>query len=1045
MASESGREPASGSPPREPGVGAPADAESGGRQEQQLRAVFTEGPAAQGFADLGGRFVAANHAYLRLLGVEHGDLVGRSLLDLTHPDDREETVRLLGDLVEGRVGSFQLAKRYLHADGHAVPVLNAVGIVEVGGERYLAAVTLPRPLTVAVEDHPQCRHEALWRAGFHDSALPQAHVDASGRFADVNAALCELIGRTATQIVGHKPSDLTHGADAGDSDEALARLLSGDATAATTQRLLRHASGLPIPASVFASAVVAEGRVLGASASFQDLRVVQDAQRRLEQQTELFAALGERSHEVGVVTDAHGLVVHVSPAARPMLGYDPAAVVGSLAWDFVHPDDVADLREAFDELVAAGAGTRVRSGRVVTATGGVRWVTVTMTNMLASPLGGIVGNVVDVTEQRVLQQQFELVEQRNRAIVDNLQEGVYVTDTEGRTVFANAKLAEMLGLPLTALYDVPASRLLSEDEARITADRLRTRLVRGPERYEVSYGHPDGKTRILEVVAAPLSYGQDPVTGSLATVNDVTAARAMEAQLRDAALHDPLTGLPNRTLFMDRLEEALRRDDAGVHVLLVDLDHFGLLNDVHGHGVGDRVLVEVAARLREPCGPHDTIARLGGDELAILTDDAGTAATDLASSLLAALDAPIAVEGHEVRLSASIGVANGAGATATDVMRFADAARHDAKRAGRARVHVFDRTLAEEAEQAHALTADLHVALQGDALDAHYQPIVELASGRLLGFEMLARWTHPERGAVSPAVFAPLAERTGLARALDRWAIRRGLRDAGAFNESGVLGHDGYVAVNLSAKHLGDADLEDYVVAATSQAGLAPGQVTLEITESAIMHDVSTTLRVLERLRQRGYRVAIDDFGTGYSSLAYLRDLPITALKIDRSFVANLTEDKDALAIAASIIDLARRVGLSTVAEGVETAQQAALLRSLGCDAAQGWLWSAALSPADIHVRGGWAEPFDVPAPTSAQGSRSRRGPTTHVGSEHGLDRLLALHDKGASLFTIAAALNREGYATPEGPRWHRASVARVLAQVAAEREPSAEDGPFRS
>jgi diguanylate cyclase (GGDEF)-like protein/PAS domain S-box-containing protein len=1009
---------------------------------QRFAAVFTEGPAAQGFADLDGRYVAANRAYLRLLGVEHVDLVGRSVLELTHPDDREETVRLLQDLVEGRIGSFQMAKRYLHADGHAVPVLNAVGIVEVGGERFLAAVTLPRPLTVPGEDHPQCRHEALWRAGFHDSALPQAHVDASGRFADVNAALCELIGRTATQIVGRTPSDLTHAADAGDSDEALDRLLSGEATVATTQRLLRHASGLPIPASVFASAVVAEGRVLGASAAFQDLRVVHDAQRRLEQQTELFAALGERSHEVGVVTDADGLVVHVSPAGRPMFGYDPAAVVGSLVWDFVHPDDVADLREGFDELVAAGAGTRVRSGRVLMAAGGVRWVTVTMTNMLGSPLGGIVANIVDVTEQRVLQQQFELVEQRNKAIVDSLQEGVYVIDTEGKTVFANSKMAEILGLPLTMLYEVAPAQLLAEDEARLTADRLRTRLVLGPDRYEVSYAHPDGSTRILEVAAAPLAYGNDPMSGSLATVSDVTAARAVEQQLRDAALRDPLTGLPNRTLFMDRLEEALRRDDARVHVLLVDLDHFGLVNDVHGHAFGDRVLVQVAARLRGRCSPHDTIARLGGDRLAILTDDEGTSAADLASLLLAAVDDPIAVDGHEVRLSASIGVANGSGATATDVMRFADAARHDAKRAGRARARVFDRTLAEETEQAHALTADLHVALHDDALDAHYQPIVELASGKLLGVEMLARWTHPERGAVSPGVFAPLAERTGLARALDRWAIRRGLRDAGAFNESGALGDEGYVAINLSAKHLGDADLEDYVVAATSRAGLAPSRVTLEITESAIMHDVSTTLRVLERLRQRGYRVAIDDFGTGYSSLAYLRDLPITALKIDRSFVASMTEDNDSLAIAASIIDLARRVGLSTVAEGVETSEQAALLRSLGCEAAQGWLWSAALSPADIHDRGGWAEPFKVPAPTSAPRGRSRRTATADVDGEHGRDLLLALRDQGASLSTIAAALNRNGYATPEGLRWHRTSVARVLAQVAPDSAHSTDDPP---
>jgi diguanylate cyclase (GGDEF)-like protein/PAS domain S-box-containing protein len=887
----------------------------------------------------------------------------------------------------------------------------------------------PALVVVATEGPPtpgdvnrHCRHEALWRAGFHESALPQAHVDATGTLTDVNAALCELIGRPATQIVGHKPSDLTHLTDPQDSDRALAGLLSGEAVVARTERVLRHASGRPIPTVVFASAVVTGGSLLGVSASYQDLRVLQDTERRLAQQAELLAALGERSTELGVVTDAEGRLVHVSPAALSMLGHDPVAVVGSLAWDLVHPDDVAVVREEFDALVAAGAGTRVRGARLLTSSGSGRWVTITMTYMLASPLGGMVANVVDETEQRLLRQQFELIEQRNKAIVDNLQEGVCIIDHGGTTVFANAKMAEILGLPLTALYDLAPTELLAEDDARLTADRLWTRLLRGPERYEVGYAHPDGRTRVLEVVASPIAFGTDPTTGSLATVNDITEARAMEAELRNAVLHDPLTRLPNLTLFMNRLEEVLRRDDSGVHVLLVDLDRFTFVNEVRGHDVGDQVLVAVAARLEQLAGPNDTVARLAGDEFAILCVNAATSATDLASSVLEGLKHPITVGEHEVRITASIGIAQGSGATATDVMRFADAARQDAKRAGRARAHVVDRALADETEQAHALAADLQLALDTDALDAHYQPIVELASGRVLGFEMLARWTNPVRGAVSPEVFVPLAESVGLARALDRWAIRRGLGDAGAFSAAGALGHEGYVAVNLSAKHLGDPDLEEHVASAARQAGIAPSQVTLEITEGAIMQDVTATLRVLERLRQRGFQIAIDDFGTGQSSLAYLRDLPITVLKIDRSFIANMTEDSDAAAIVTSIIQLAHAVGARTVAEGVETAEQASELRSLGCDAARGWLWSRAVPADEVgvvprHYRGVERGP--------RQRRPTRNGPPLTV--DHGLVRLLELQERGASLTTLAAALNAEGYRTPSGSRWHKVSIARAL------------------
>ena len=876
----------------------------------------------------------------------------------------------------------------------------------------------------AADDSEPCVHEGLWRAVFHDSSLPQAHTGADGTITDVNDALCELVGLPAAELVGRVPAELTHPADTGECDAMLSQLLSGQTRAGSAERVLRHASGQPMPTLVLANAVVVDGVAVGAVACYQDLRLVQESERRLEQQTQMLAALGERSRDVGLVVDADATILYASPAAQPMFGYDAVDLVTHAAWEFVHPDDAAALRERFYALVAAGAGTRSETNRLLAADGSVRWVTVSMTNLLGSPIGGIVCNLVDVTEQREVEAQFRLDQQRNRAIVDNLQEGVLVTDGDGNTVFANGKIAELLGLPLAALYDAPISRLLAEADTERVAERLRPRLV-GPDRYDLAYDHPDGTIHHLEVSAVPLAFGDELITGSLVTVTDVTASRALERQLQRVALRDPLTDLPNRTLFMDRLEHALKGARRDATVLLIDLDRFKLVNDVRGHDIGDRVLVDVAGRLSRVARTEDTVARLGGDEFVILCEGSTSAAREMASAALAALQAPVTIDGEAVRVSASIGVAHTPAADPKDLLRFAEAAMFAAKRAGRARVHVFDRALADEAEQAYTLAADLQTALHDDLLDAHYQPIVDLASGRVVGYEMLARWTHAQRGSIAPDVFVPLAEATGLARALDHWAISHGIQQVAWLRAAGVISGHAHVAINLSAKHLHDADLEDRIVAVTSNAEVAPGHVTFEITESAIMYDLGATLRLLERLRRRGYQIAIDDFGTGHSSLAYLKDLPISALKIDRRFITDMTGDNDARAIVASIVQLARAVGVTTIAEGVETLDQAEALRFLGCDSGQGWLWSRAV-PVD-----GLGQ---VPRRYDIVRSRQPAAPPlvpAGVTEEHGLSRLRALQQQGASLSTIAAALNKDGFRAPNGNRWHPTSVARALADLA--------------
>jgi EAL domain-containing protein (putative c-di-GMP-specific phosphodiesterase class I) len=311
-----------------------------------------------------------------------------------------------------------------------------------------------------------------------------------------------------------------------------------------------------------------------------------------------------------------------------------------------------------------------------------------------------------------------------------------------------------------------------------------------------------------------------------------------------------------------------------------------------------------------------------------------------------------------------------------------------------------------------------------------YQPIVELRTGKVLGSEGLARWHDVEFGEVTPNRFVGIAEITGLAPILDRWAVGRALSDARMLRRAGAIPLDAYVSVNLTTNNLTDRGLEELIVTTTISSGLAPANVMLEITEGAVLREADLAIALLRRLRARGFLLALDDFGTGHSSLAYLRDLPISVLKIDRSFVAGIREDSDALAIVASIVDLGRAVGVTVIAKGVESEEQARLLRELGCQAAQGWLWCQALPPADVLGGQTSFTGYDTRLPSEA-GRPRRRTARTEVGTEHGLDRLLSMHRKGASLATIAASLNLDGYLTPKGLRWHQTSVARAVSDDA--------------
>jgi diguanylate cyclase (GGDEF)-like protein len=416
--------------------------------------------------------------------------------------------------------------------------------------------------------------------------------------------------------------------------------------------------------------------------------------------------------------------------------------------------------------------------------------------------------------------------------------------------------------------------------------------------------------------------------------------------LAHRVLHDPLTDLPNRTLFLDRLELALarlRRHDGSIAVLFIDLDNFKVVNDSLGHGAGDRLLVEMARRLRHAVRPSDTIARFGGDEFVVLCEDIAQArdAVVVGQRIVEATAVPFDLDGREMFVTAAVGVAlalDPEGATPETLLRDADAAMYRAKERGPGRVEVFDEALRARILERLELENGLRRAVQRGELCVWYQPEVSLADGRVIGFEALVRWQHPTRGLLAPAHFMQIAEETGLIVEIGAWVIDEACRQAAEWRAEGAQLD---VAVNVSARQLMDPDVVDVVKRALETHGLPPEALCLEITESAVMRDPEAVLNALSLVKQLGVKVALDDFGIGFSSLSQLRELlPLHALKVDRSFIRGLADNRNS-AIVAAVVMMATTLGVTAIAEGVETEEELAQARALGIDTSQGYLFTA--------------------------------------------------------------------------------------------------------
>jgi diguanylate cyclase (GGDEF)-like protein/PAS domain S-box-containing protein len=697
-----------------------------------------------------------------------------------------------------------------------------------------------------------------------------------------------------------------------------------------------------------------DGRLLGYLGTLVDVTASYEVRTKLMRSEIEHRLLTENARDLISYSDANNIYQYVSPSHKDTLGYEQHELVGTHLYDYVHPDDARQdaPKGARPQRGLVNIRFRHKKGHWVWLGASTR----TVRDPKTGAKMGIVAIARDITAQLQAGRELARREERFRSLTTLSSDWYWETDAHVRFSFFSEGIYQRLGQRASELLGTSFEEHIADPKAPgfiACAESIAARRPFHDLIYPVWSLTKPGEVRFLRISGEPFT--EDGVFGGYRGVSrDVTHEVRTANALEHLATRDTLTELPNRALLQRRLRECLedRHDDAMLAVFFIDLDNFKEVNDSLGHAAGDALLKEIALRLRRCIRPEDTVGRLGGDEFVVVAEckRGEASAVRLAGKLCKALDKPVVIQGHEVRAGASIGISKFPqdGETSDVLLQNADTALYRAKATGGNCFRFYTPDMSTESRMRMMRHAALRHALERNEFVVYYQPRVNLKTLRVTGVEALLRWTQPQLGAVSPSDFIPLAEESGLIDDITDWVLQRATAQVQEWTVR--YGRPFTISVNLSARQLRNKKILGSVAHALSQSGLRPRQLELELTESALMEDADAAATLLKELKSLGLRLSVDDFGTGYSSLAYLRRFPLDCLKLDRSFL--LQNDADEVSpwkLAEAVINLAHTLDLSVVAEGVESKEHLAFLRTTFCDEIQGSCISDPLPPEEIE------------------------------------------------------------------------------------------------
>ena len=894
----------------------------------------------------------------RIFGYEPGQMAVsfNDFFDSVHPTDRSKVRRAFLEAISYRQ-NLNIEYRIVLAHGSVrIHHGQAEVIYDEKSGKPLKFIGTVQDITERRQAEDKVRESREWMQAVFDASRDGIVIEDGANIAYINKFYAQFLGYDKPEdLIGKPTATIAPPAEAERLAEYGRRRLRGEEVPLLYEYTSRHKDGTLVKVEGAVSTAIIGGKTFIITA-VRDISERRRAEEAVRQSEEKYRTILETIEEGYYEVDLAGSYTFFNDAVAHTLKYDKAVVKGLNFRRLVDRATAVKLSRIYRKVLSDRQPVSNLECEIICGDGD-RIVVESSVAVILDKGGkpvGFRGVVRDISARKRSEEALRESENKFRTLIESTSEGLLQVDNKDSVLFVNNRLCEMVGYSSDELMGADWIKLLVLDEEKALINQANERRQRGiSDRYEICLQAKSGESVWVTVSGAPIMNSEGVIIGSLGVFSDITTRKRAEEQLLHDAFHDNLTGLANRALFMDHLRMTIERGKSRhsnpYAVLFLDFDRFKVINDSLGHAEGDLLLKQIARRLESATRTGDLVGRLGGDEFVVLLSEMPGEgdAVQVAERIQESLENPFDLTGNEIYISASIGIALSAAghSRAEDMLRDADIAMYRAKAKGRARYQVFDQEMHQQATSHLQLETEMRQALERGEFALYYQPIINLETNRLAGFEALVRWIHPERGVISPIEFIPAAEENNLILPLGRWILQESCRQLREWQKKNPAAADLKVSVNLSGKQFMQSDIAEQVILSLIAADLAPSCLKIEITESYLMENSEKAVEVLEKLRDIGIEISLDDFGTGYSSLSYLHRLPVDYLKIDRSFVSRITDSRENSEIVYTIIKLAQNLKMKVIAEGIETLEQLEHLKNLNCEYGQGFYFSKPVEP----------------------------------------------------------------------------------------------------